>query len=100
LPRSCGDGSVLFQKEAAPVSLVDLIEPSEAFQGWVGIHAITLSGRQPCGMWGTLNARVDFRDVSHEPQPSSRGPSSSTDEQRRNRVDYSLPLEPFALADF
>jgi hypothetical protein len=23
-----------------------------------------------------------------------------TDEQRQNRVDYGLPLEPFALADF
>jgi hypothetical protein len=23
-----------------------------------------------------------------------------TDEQRRNRVDYGLPLEPFALVDF
>src|SRR5258708_32418736 len=38
---------------------------------------MTLSGRQPCGVWGTLYERVDFIDVSHEPQPNSRSPSGS-----------------------
>ena len=39
---------------------------------------MTLSGRQPCGGWRSRNKRVDFRDVSHEPEPNSRGPSGST----------------------
>src|SRR6266404_1488132 len=34
--------------------------------------AMTLSGRQPCGMSRTLNGCIDFRDVGHEPQPNSR----------------------------
>jgi hypothetical protein len=29
-----------------------------------------------------------------------QGDRQQPDEQRRNRVDYGLPLEPFALADF
>jgi len=54
---------------------------------------MTLSGRQPCGVWRALNERVDFRDVSHEPPPFSRGlVRLHTDEQRRNRVDYGAAL--------
>jgi hypothetical protein len=60
-----------------------------------------LRGRRPRRVWKTLNQRVDFRDVSHEAQPNSKGPvRQHTDEQRRSRVDSGLPLEPFALADF
>src|SRR5258708_5207855 len=38
---------------------------------------MTLSSRQPCRAWRTLNERVDFRDFSHL-QPNSRGPSGSS----------------------
>jgi hypothetical protein len=34
---------------------------------WIGFH-MTLSSRQPCRAWRTLNERVDFRGCSH-PQP-------------------------------
>src|SRR5260370_21426318 len=38
----------------------------------------------------TASERVDFRDVSREPQPNQRGPSAAPDEQCQNRVDYGL----------
>src|SRR5260370_39457401 len=44
----------------------------------------------------TASERVDFRDVSREPQPNPRGPSAAPDEQCQNRVDYGL-LDRFAL---
>jgi hypothetical protein len=39
---------------------------------------MTRNARQPCGAWRARNGRVDFLDVSHQPQPNSRDPGGST----------------------
>jgi hypothetical protein len=46
-----------------------------------------------------MNVSIFVMSAMSRAAKFKRSVRQHTDEQRRNRVDYGLPLEPFALAD-